>query len=619
MGLSEHQAIVAAHKNTANFHVHIVVNRVHPLTEKVVQPHKGFDIEAAHRIVAEIEHKQGWASNARARYKVNEKGAIVRNQHPKEVKPKPEALDFESMTGEKSVQRMAQERVHDILRNAENWKALHAGLARENVKFLRKGSGAVLLMNGVEVKASSVDRNFSFGKLCKRMGEYEECDFQLHLPLPSPPEPVSHICKEEWQEYQEERRRHSEERRLERERRIELQRMEREKERQERETALARIAPHGLPVLNIARHCMMLQQKSRKAEQRKERVKSRKHVPHFKNWLAQKSQRLAQLWRFRNRITPDMQVREYRVDPLCKLKKPFACFRDMVREKYADVHMDQSRLDAMTALYLRCTGYTMDTVDQELIRHSPRPTTEAEKSDSLERRTRILQYAYGTAGDIDIAAFRPTEQKLRKILTDVESRRQKQREPYEQRLRPLLRPGSPATAYFAHLDNISRNMAIDDLSRVDAMIALRMRANGHSRKVVTDTIYLCAPVIREYPTKSNWQGYAERTADYAFGKAGDQDMARNQRFLPLWRKIEGLEEKQIEEERPSFAPTNAILKPASPRFPDLHKNELFCMKLARAVGLDVPDAALVSFGDSLAYVVKRYDRVEVEGGIKRLH
>ena len=146
-------------------------------------------------------------------------------------------------------------------------------------------------------------------------------------------------------------------------------------------------------------------EKSRKAEQRKERVKSRKYVPHFKNWLAQKSQRLAQLWRFRNRITPDMQVREYRVDPLCKLKKPFACFRDMVREKYADVHMDQSRLDAMTALYLRCTGYTMDTVDQELIRHSPRPTTEAEKSDSLERRTRILQYAYGTAGDIDIAAL----------------------------------------------------------------------------------------------------------------------------------------------------------------------------------------------------------------------
>ena len=549
MGLSEHQAIIAAHKNTANFHVHIVVNRVHPLTEKVVQPHKGFDIEAAHRIVAEIEHKQGWASNARARYKVNEKGAIVRNQHPKVVKPKAEAEHFESVTGEKSAQRMVQEKAHALIQKAASWQELHAGLATVGMRYVRKGSGAVIHVGETVVKASSVDRNFSLGKLCKRLGEFEE---SLCLPVvpPPEPEPVSHVCSKEWHEYQEERHRHSEERRLERERRIELQRLEREKEQQERKTALARIAPHGLPILNIARHCMMLQQKSRKAEKRKERVKSRKRAPHFKNWLAQKNQRLAQLWRFRNRITPDMQVREYRVDPLCKLKKPFACFRDMVREKYADVHMDQSRLDAMTALYLRCTGYTMDTVDQELIRHSPRPTTEAEKSDSLERRTRILQYAYGTAGDIDIAAFRPTDQKLRKILTDVESRRQKQREPYEQRLRPLLRPGSPATAYFAHLDNISKSMAINDLRQVDAMIALRLRANGHSRKVVTDTINLCAPVIREYPSNSNWQGYAERTADYAFGKVGDQDMARNQRFLPLWRKIEGLDERQREEERP---------------------------------------------------------------------
>ncbi len=92
-------------------------------------------------------------------------------------------------------------------------------------------------------------------------------------------------------------------------------------------------------------------------------------------------------------------------------------------------------------------------------------------------------------------------------------------------------------------------MPIDDLSRVDAMIALRMRANGHSRKVVLDTINLCAPVTREYPTNSDWQGHVERITDYAFGAAGDQDMARNQRFWPLWRKIERMEERQREEER----------------------------------------------------------------------
>ncbi len=47
-------------------------------------------------------------------------------------------------------------------------------------------------------------------------------------------------------------------------------------------------------------------------------------------------------------------------------------------------------------------------------------------------------------------------------------------------------------------------------SRVDAMIALRMRANGHSREAV-------AEAIRENPKGRDWQRYAERTVDYAFG------------------------------------------------------------------------------------------------------
>lgn len=72
----------------------------------------------------------------------------------------------------------------------------------------------------------------------------------------------------------------------------------------------------------------------------------------------------------------------------------------MAREKFEDIRMDSSRLDAATALYLRCAGYKAETVDQEMMRHSPRLTTDKERNDSFERRTRILQYAYGASGDI---------------------------------------------------------------------------------------------------------------------------------------------------------------------------------------------------------------------------
>ena len=61
MGLVEHQTVYGLHRDTDNFHVHIAVNRMHPFTLKAVRPNNGFDIEAAHKIVAVVEQKQGWA------------------------------------------------------------------------------------------------------------------------------------------------------------------------------------------------------------------------------------------------------------------------------------------------------------------------------------------------------------------------------------------------------------------------------------------------------------------------------------------------------------------------------------------------------------------------------
>ena len=51
-------------------------------------------------------------------------------------------------------------------------------------------------------------------------------------------------------------------------------------------------------------------------------------------------------------------------------------------------------------------------------------------------------------------------------------------------------------AYYAHMENIRRHLTIEDYSRVDAMIALRLRSSGHSRESVEETIRACAPTIR---------------------------------------------------------------------------------------------------------------------------
>lgn len=109
---------------------------------------------------------------------------------------------------------------------------------------------------------------------------------------------------------------------------------------------------------------------------------------------------------------------------------------------------------------------------------------------------------------------------------------------------PDFWPGDPASAYYAHLENIRRHLTIEDYSRVDARIALRLRSNGHSRENVEETIRTCAPTIRETQTGRNWQRYAERTVNYAFGPAGDRDLERNARYRELWGKVEGKEEKE---------------------------------------------------------------------------
>ena len=108
---------------------------------------------------------------------------------------------------------------------------------------------------------------------------------------------------------------------------------------------------------------------------------------------------------------------------------------------------------------------------------------------------------------------------------------------------PDVRPGDPAAAYYAHLENIRRHLTIEDYSRVDAMIALRLRSNGHSRESVEETIRACAPTIREKQTGRNWQRYAEITAEYAFGPAGDRDLVRNERYWDLWKSVEGIKKE----------------------------------------------------------------------------
>ena len=67
-------------------------------------------------------------------------------------------------------------------------------------------------------------------------------------------------------------------------------------------------------------------------------------------------------------------------------------------------------------------------------------------------------------------------------------------------------------------------------------------------------------------------------------------------------------------------PSTHILKPEPDRFPGLAANEIFCMTLAQAVGLNAPNTEYRLIGKKSCILVQRYDRAtDEDGSTTRLH
>ena len=208
LGLEGHQVVYGLHRDTDNVHLHLAVNRVHPVTEKPVKINRGFDIEAAHQAIARIEHAQGWRRERRGRYQIDEQSQVVRReakreQVPEQVQkqePAKPSIDGawlpsarrrvqQSQTPTQSAPReQGDPRViaAAAIREAEGWQQLHEQLAKRGMRYERKGSGALVWLGEHPMKASEVDRGASLGQLQKRLGEYQPA--APHLRVGEPPQ-----------------------------------------------------------------------------------------------------------------------------------------------------------------------------------------------------------------------------------------------------------------------------------------------------------------------------------------------------------------------------------------------------------------------------------------------
>ena len=416
MEWKEHQAFYAVHKNTSNLHVHIVVNRVHPETQKVHRPNRGFDIDRAHLVIAKLERIQGWASEENSTYEPSLAGnflTLSKRDYPKLCS---QAADLENATGEKSAQRFARERGHSIIKDATSWRELHTGLAEVGLRFEKKGSGALVWVENVAVKASSVDRSFSLPKLVKKLGEFEEGNYSNERPrlTPEPVTEVETMFEEDWREYLQEQETEKKKRALIlKQKKDALQRWE-EKRKACREALLRTLSSHGLPIMNIGRHFLkeQQQQEKRKLRHTQKAIPERRIRPHtFKHWFSQKASKKAVLWRLRKKLTPSLRVDRFTFPKISDFRPYYEQYLETVKKELGE-NADGSRIDAEIALRMRLDGHDINTSINTIYRESEWARLRTSREDRLEYVSRIARVSFGTVGDVTIAK-RKEEEELR--------------------------------------------------------------------------------------------------------------------------------------------------------------------------------------------------------------
>jgi hypothetical protein len=552
LGMSSDQlAVFALHRNTENYHLHVVLNRVHPDTLRVED--KGWCIDKAHRAIAEIVHAQGWEAERNARYIADRSGQVTRTSSAREPHPRSKARDHENATGEKSCERIAQERAAPILRDAESWAQVHVELAQVDMRYELKGCGAMLWVGEQPLKASCIGREFSRARMEERLGEFQPdsrgntMSQQAHIAEPLRPDMPAN-----WAEYRkalEANRKQKDavqiQQRIDHHAAREIQSADFRKER----SALYQGGKWSGNALNVARSLLAADHAMRRAElmerQKRERNSLRMRFGRrktFEQFLVEQGKpQLAEQWRYRDTETPVTAIhgdgdeipskRDIR-DFIAQVSQPAhsqlteihyssrfdpsrVSFTD--RGKRIDVWQAQDEAAVLAALQLGAQKWGTLTITGP---------------DEFKQLCAELAAQHG---------FKISNPELRREIVRGPSRG----EPV------LVIPAgmpSPSRSYQLHKADILNRIEVRNASQLDWMIAVRMRVTGHDQQAITQALKENAGQERETENR-NWTNYAERTAEAVFGPRGDRELDRNTQRAEAWARVEGRDlahERQVQ-------------------------------------------------------------------------
>lgn len=168
LGLTEHQALVVAHRDTAHRHVHLMVNTVHP--ERLKVWNNWNDYARIEKTLRHLEREMGLREVPGRHYQ------LPGQERPERTVGATSGERRErDRTGEATWAEQVRFRVYNVLRDSKSWAELERGLARHDLRLERRGGGLVVTDGRRRIKSSRIYRRGSYRGLEKRFGlSFEE-------------------------------------------------------------------------------------------------------------------------------------------------------------------------------------------------------------------------------------------------------------------------------------------------------------------------------------------------------------------------------------------------------------------------------------------------------------
>ncbi|MDR2399282.1 MAG: relaxase/mobilization nuclease domain-containing protein [Endomicrobium sp.] len=164
LGFSDCQRLSVIHNNTNNIHLHVVVNRVHPYTFKIVKE-PFFDTNILQNKAIEIERQHKLKQTKHTTYNKTT-GDVPKSINDKEIHSG--VLSFLSW-----IKNELQQNIQNIFRDDKSTiDDIHVLFARYNLELRLRGNGFVVSdkTRKLFVKASDVDKSISKNALERRYG-----------------------------------------------------------------------------------------------------------------------------------------------------------------------------------------------------------------------------------------------------------------------------------------------------------------------------------------------------------------------------------------------------------------------------------------------------------------